>query len=90
MNRPLIVGVFVISGLALFTTGLFMIGNRHEAFARHVELYAEFANLSGITQGAKVQVAGMDAGQVQGVDIPVRPPPRWVSPPTRVVPDLGQ
>src|SRR5579862_3214829 len=77
VNRPLIVGAFVIAGLALFTTGLFMIGNRHEAFARHVELYAEFANLSGIAQGAKVQVAGMDAGQVRGVEIPNAPPAKF-------------
>src|ERR1041385_6374961 len=77
VNRPLIVGVLVISGLGLFITGLFMIGNRHEAFARHVELYAEFSNLSGITQGAKVQVAGMDAGQVQGVEIPDAPPAKF-------------
>src|SRR6201997_5077941 len=77
VNRPLIVGAFVIAGLALFTTGLFMIGNRHEAFARHVELYAEFANLSGITPGAQVQDAGMDAGQVQGVEIPDAPPAKF-------------
>ena len=32
MNRFMMVGVFVLAGLALFTTGLFMIGNRHEAF----------------------------------------------------------
>src|SRR6201981_577131 len=75
--RPMMVGVFVTAGLALLTTGLFMIGNRHEAFARHVELYAEFTNLSGITQGAKVQVAGMDAGQVQGVEIPDAPPAKF-------------
>src|SRR5579871_247996 len=77
VNRPLIVGAFVIAGLVLFTTGLFMIGNQHEAFARHVDLYAEFANLSGITQGTKVQVAGMDAGQVQGVEIPDAPPAKF-------------
>ena len=77
MNRTMMVGVFVTAGLVLLTTGLFMIGNRHEAFARHVELYAEFANLSGITQGAKVQVAGMDAGQVQGVEIPDAPPAKF-------------
>jgi phospholipid/cholesterol/gamma-HCH transport system substrate-binding protein len=77
VNRPMMVGVFVTAGLALLTTGLFMIGNRHEAFARHVELYADFANLSGITQGAKVQVAGMDPGQVQGVEIPDAPPAKF-------------
>ena len=51
-------------GLALFATGLFMIGNRHEAFGRHAQFYVEFSNLSGIAKGAKVQVAGMDAGEV--------------------------
>jgi phospholipid/cholesterol/gamma-HCH transport system substrate-binding protein len=73
----MMVGVFVTAGLALFATRLFMIGDRHEAFARHIEFYAEFANLSGITQGAKVQVAGMDAGQVQGVEIPDAPPAKF-------------
>jgi phospholipid/cholesterol/gamma-HCH transport system substrate-binding protein len=73
MNRFLMVGVFVIAGLVLFTTGLFMIGNRHEAFAPHVELYTEFANVSGIIPGAKVQVAGMDAGQVLAMEIPQSP-----------------
>jgi phospholipid/cholesterol/gamma-HCH transport system substrate-binding protein len=77
VNRPLIVGFFVIAGLALFTTGLFMIGNRHEVFARHIELYTEFSDLAGIAPGAKVQVAGMDAGQVIGVDIPDSPPAKF-------------
>ena len=77
MNRYLMVGTFVIAGLALFTAGLFMIGDRHEAFARHIELYAEFSNVSGIVQGAKVQVAGMDAGQVLDVKIPNSPPAKF-------------
>jgi len=73
MNRFMMVGVFVIAGLALFTTGLFMIGNRHEAFARHVELYTEFSDVSGIVPGAKVQVAGMDAGEVLVMEVPSLP-----------------
>lgn len=73
MNKPLVVGSFVLAGLALFATGLFMIGNRHEAFAQHAEFYAEFSNLSGIAKGAKVQVAGMDAGEVVDVRIPASP-----------------
>jgi phospholipid/cholesterol/gamma-HCH transport system substrate-binding protein len=73
MNRPLIVGSFIVAGLALFAAGLFMIGNRHEAFARHAQFYAEFTNLSGIARGAKVQVAGMDAGEVVDVRIPASP-----------------
>ena len=73
MNRFMKVGVFVLAGLALFATGLFMIGNRHEAFARHVELYTEFPGVSGIVPGAGVQVAGMDAGEVLAMEIPNAP-----------------
>jgi phospholipid/cholesterol/gamma-HCH transport system substrate-binding protein len=77
MNRFMMVGVFVLAGLALFATGLFMIGNRHEAFARRVELYTEFADVSGIVPGAKVQVAGMDAGEVLAMEVPTAPPAKF-------------
>jgi phospholipid/cholesterol/gamma-HCH transport system substrate-binding protein len=73
MNRYLIVGLFVVAGLGLFATGLFMIGNRHEVFAPHMDFYTEFTNLSGVAKGTKVQVAGMDAGQVLDVGIPDSP-----------------
>jgi phospholipid/cholesterol/gamma-HCH transport system substrate-binding protein len=77
MNRFMMIGVFVLAGLTLFATGLFMIGNRHEAFARHVELYTEFADVSGIVPGAKVQVAGMDAGEVLAMDVPNAAPAKF-------------
>lgn len=73
MNRNLTVGIFVLFGLALFTTGLFLIGNRHKAFQRHFTLYTEFADLSGLVKGAKVQVGGMDAGRIEEVNIPASP-----------------
>lgn len=70
MNRNLSVGLFTLAGFALFTAGLFMIGSRHEAFERHLVLYSEFSDLSGIAKGSKVRVAGMDAGRVLQIDIP--------------------
>ncbi len=76
-NRNFIVGLFVVAGLALFTVGLFMIGNRHEAFAQHMDFYAEFSDLSGLTKGSKVQVAGMNAGQVLEIGIPDSPSARF-------------
>jgi phospholipid/cholesterol/gamma-HCH transport system substrate-binding protein len=76
-NRNLIVGLFVVAGLALFTVGLFLIGNRHEAFARHIEFYAEFLNLDGLPKGAKVRVGGMDAGQVLDIGVPDSPSSRF-------------
>src|SRR5580658_8105448 len=77
MNRFMMVGLFVLSGLALLSAGLFMIGNRHEAFAHHVELYTDFSDVSGIVPGAKVQVAGMDAGEVLAMEVPMAPPAKF-------------
>ena len=76
-SKNLLVGLFVIAGLALFTTGIVLIGNRHEAFSHHVEYYADFVNLSGLSVGAKVQVAGMDAGQVVSISVPSSPASRF-------------
>jgi phospholipid/cholesterol/gamma-HCH transport system substrate-binding protein len=72
-KRYLAVGIFIIAGVTLFALGIFLVGSRHEAFSRHVLLYTEFADLDGIAKGSKVQVAGMDAGQVTKIDVPRSP-----------------
>ena len=72
-NFNLWVGIFVAIAIVLFGAGLFLIGNQHKAFRRHKEFYAEFVNLSGVAKGAKVQVNGMEGGQVQDVTIPSSP-----------------
>ena len=51
-SNSLSIGIFVVGGLALFGIGLFVIGDRHQAFARHAEYYSEFANLAGLTNRA--------------------------------------
>src|SRR3984885_10715258 len=72
-RRYLAVGIFIIAGVTLFALGIFLVGSSHEAFSRHVLLYTEFADRDGITKGSKVQVAGMDAGQVTKIDVPNSP-----------------
>jgi phospholipid/cholesterol/gamma-HCH transport system substrate-binding protein len=71
------VGVFVATGVSLFTLGIFLIGNQHKAFARHFAVYTEFANLDGVAKGTKVRVAGMDAGEVVDIGVPDRPPGKF-------------
>ena len=78
MNKTnLFVGVFISAALALLAAGLFLIGNQHKAFRRHLDLYTEFANVDGIGKGAKVRVNGMDAGQVLSLAIPDKPSSRF-------------
>jgi phospholipid/cholesterol/gamma-HCH transport system substrate-binding protein len=72
-RRFLAAGLFLIAGVTLFTLGIFLVGNRHEAFSHHLLLNAEFADVDGLTKGSKVRVAGFDAGQVTEISVPDSP-----------------
>jgi phospholipid/cholesterol/gamma-HCH transport system substrate-binding protein len=68
-----VVGVFVLSAVLLFSVGLFLIGNRHKAFAHHVDFFTALNNVNGLSPGSKVRVSGFEAGQVTSIEIPDRP-----------------
>ena len=72
-NRLAAVGAFVIGGLALFAVGLFLIGDRRMLFTDTLEIYAEFTEIAALDNGAKVRVAGMDAGEVEAIRVPPGP-----------------
>ena len=72
-NHNVLVGIFVTAAIVLFGACLFLIGNQHKAFNRHVVFYTNFQNVDGLPKGAKVRVNGMDAGQVVNVQIPASP-----------------
>ena len=76
-TKNVTIGLFVIAGLLLFGLGMFLIGDRHQAFARHREYYSEFANLAGLTKGAKVRVSGVDGGEVVAIGVPDSPSSRF-------------
>src|SRR5579862_4316649 len=76
-NRNVTVGLFVVGGLLLFAVGLFLIGDRRQAFGQHVEYYSEFVNLAGLSNGAMVRVGGLDAGEVIGIGVPDSPSARF-------------
>jgi phospholipid/cholesterol/gamma-HCH transport system substrate-binding protein len=72
-----VVGAFVLGGVLLFAVGLFLIGDRRMMFAETIEVYAEFAQIAGLEKGAKVRVAGMDAGEVDTIHVPNSPSARF-------------
>jgi len=67
------IGLFLVLGIGLFTVILFLIGNRHDIFGKHVEFYAEFSDIGGLPRGAQVRVSGIEAGEVKGIEIPTSP-----------------
>lgn len=75
--RLALVGLFVFVTLALFATGLFLIGERRMLFTGKISLETEFARVSGLQVGSPVQVSGMTAGDVRAIDVPIRPGGRF-------------
>jgi phospholipid/cholesterol/gamma-HCH transport system substrate-binding protein len=73
LTRKALVGLFVLGGLVLFGTGLFLIGDRRLLFAPRFELNTTFHKVSGLQVGTKVRVAGLDAGEVLDIGLPARP-----------------
>jgi phospholipid/cholesterol/gamma-HCH transport system substrate-binding protein len=73
LTRKLIVGIFVAVCLVLFGVGLFLIGSGKQLFTKSFNVYADFAKITGIQNGGKVRVAGMDAGTVTRIEVPSRP-----------------
>jgi len=72
-NHNVIVGIFVTAAIVLFGVCLFLIGNQHKAFNRHVVFYTDFRSVDGLPKGATVRVDGMDAGEVVNLQIPANP-----------------
>jgi phospholipid/cholesterol/gamma-HCH transport system substrate-binding protein len=72
-KEGLIAGVFVVDALLLFSIGLFLIGDSHQAFTHHITFYTEMFNVNGLAPGVKVRVAGYVSGQIENIGIPHRP-----------------
>ena len=72
-RRAIVVGVFVLAGLALFGAGLFLFGDRRMLFDDQFELSATFTRVTGLGVGTGVRLSGLDAGEVEDIVIPSRP-----------------
>jgi phospholipid/cholesterol/gamma-HCH transport system substrate-binding protein len=76
--RAIGVGVFVIGGVVLFSLGLFLIGDRRMFFNKTFEMRSQFSRIAGLQTGAKVRVAGLDAGEVTEIHVPTGPSAKFV------------
>jgi len=71
------VGLFVLAAIALFGVAVFMIGDRHQAFAKKFVVYTEFARVTGLQAGAVIRVSGARGGEVTDVAPPTQPAGRF-------------
>ena len=65
----LIVGVFVLVGIAALTYLAVKLGKLEVIGGNHYEIQAEFDSASGLKTGATVEIAGVQVGQVKKIGL---------------------
>src|SRR5580704_1333001 len=73
MSQNLRVGVFIVITLAVFATGVFLIGSRESMFRSSYKVRADFDNVAGLNEGADVRVGGIRKGSVKKIQLPKQP-----------------
>ncbi len=67
-NLELVVGIFVLAGLACLAYLAVHLG-KMEFFGHGYQVYANFDNISGLKDGASVEIAGVDVGRVESIKL---------------------
>jgi phospholipid/cholesterol/gamma-HCH transport system substrate-binding protein len=67
-NLELVVGVFVLAGLACLAYLAIHLG-KMEVWGHGYHIVAKFDNVSGLKQGAAVEVAGVNVGRVESIHL---------------------
>jgi phospholipid/cholesterol/gamma-HCH transport system substrate-binding protein len=67
-NLELMVGIFVLIGLACLTYLAVHLG-KMEIFGHGYKVSASFDNISGLKTGAAVEVAGVEVGRVEAIHV---------------------
>ncbi len=66
-KRAIIVGIFIIVGIALLITGIMIIGNVHETFKSKIKVVALFEDVNGLQKGSNIWFSGVKVGIVSDV-----------------------
>ena len=68
-SQKIRLGLFVISGLLLFITAIYFIGDKQKMFGKTNHLKAVFNNVSGLQLGNNVRYSGLNAGTIRAINM---------------------
>lgn len=68
-NYKIRLGMFIIVGLLLFFTAIFLIGRQQNLFDPTFRLLSDFKNVSGLQVGNTVRFSGINVGTVENISI---------------------
>jgi len=67
--RNLRLGFFVIAGLLLLISSLYMVGSKRNLFNSTIKVNVTFHNVNGLMEGNNVRFSGIDVGTVSKIEI---------------------
>jgi phospholipid/cholesterol/gamma-HCH transport system substrate-binding protein len=67
-RRSVIVGLFVLVGLAILVAGILVLGGQQNRFAKTVRITADFTNIGGLKKGSNVWFSGVKIGTIREVN----------------------
>lgn len=65
-------GLFVILSFVLLTIILFVIGDKQKLFSSTIQYPVKFKEISGLKEGAQVQISGISVGSVSAINLPAK------------------
>ena len=68
-KKNVLLGFFVLAGIILFITGIFLVGSKNEMFQKTFPITARFTNATGLKLGSNVRYNGVKVGIVKSVDL---------------------
>lgn len=66
-NRPVVVGIFILVGLAILVVTIFTLGGQKKTFVKSFTLNAIFNDVGGLAVGANIWVSGLKVGTVKKI-----------------------
>ena len=66
-NKPVIVGIFILLGIAILVTTIFTLGGQKKTFVKSFTVYAVFDDVSGLLKGGNIWFSGVKVGTVKKI-----------------------
>lgn len=66
-NRPVVVGIFILVGLAILVVTIFTLGGQKKTFVKSFTLNAIFNDVGGLAVGANIWFSGLKVGTVKNI-----------------------
>lgn len=70
MSQSFRLGLFMLTTLAIFSAGVFLVGRQESKFGSNYRVRSEFENVAGLSVGADVRVGGTRKGTVRSIQLP--------------------